>query len=314
MTPQLRPEVSILIPSIGRESLRRTILGAQHAAQRLGRTFEIIVIDDSVDGAAASLCAQLESSVATLRTATSASRNIAIARNLSLANALGDWLVFIDDDEWPEEDWLERHFATLELTGADAVIGPVRAHYPDNAPGWVVRGDPYSRWHIATGTTMKQGSTANAVIRHAALTQHRLHFQNHLGRSGGEDADLFSRLHRCGARIVASDGLVHEEIGIDRCSLRDLTRRAIRVGQTYAGNHTAHYSRLRRLRFCAAALAKGSFFAAAALAALPLGMRRAMPMMQRSFRNFGKIAFLAGYAPIHYYRHGNEALAIGEQG
>src|SRR5687767_2600801 len=33
-------------------------------------------------------------------------QNIALARNRAIANATGNYIAFIDDDEFPEKDWL----------------------------------------------------------------------------------------------------------------------------------------------------------------------------------------------------------------
>ena len=70
--------------------------------------------------------------------------NISIARNACLDNSTGDFLAFIDDDETASNDWLVELMETAEATGADAVLGPVRAVYSDAAPGWMRRGDFHS--------------------------------------------------------------------------------------------------------------------------------------------------------------------------
>ena len=53
---------------------------------------------------------------------------LAPARNGALRMAMEldpEYLVFIDDDEWPGPDWLEQLCASLEAGGADFASGPV---------------------------------------------------------------------------------------------------------------------------------------------------------------------------------------------
>src|SRR2546428_9804557 len=51
-------------------------------------------------------------------------RSISYARNKALENAKGDAIAFIDDDEFPEKDWLHNlHVALLEHR-VSGVLGP----------------------------------------------------------------------------------------------------------------------------------------------------------------------------------------------
>src|SRR5882672_11352042 len=48
-------------------------------------------------------------------------QNIALARNKALANAQGDFIAFIDDDECPEVEWLWNLLKTCFDYGVDGV-------------------------------------------------------------------------------------------------------------------------------------------------------------------------------------------------
>lgn len=298
----LRPALSILIVSIGRPELVRTIVTARAAAIATGLTYEIVVVDDSIDARTLPLLVQCGTNPDDIVHVNSSSRNIARARNTSLAHARGRFLAFIDDDEWAEPDWLTRHMAVLEEFAADAVIGPVRAHYPHGAPGWIVRGDPYSRWWLPRGKRLVRGTTANALVRQDMLTRHALHFAESYGRSGGEDADLFQRLSRAGGIIVAGDGVVHEDVAMVRCNATDLRLRALRVGQTFARSIGSDRSGLGRVVGIASASAKCLVLGGYAIALLPIGMKYALPKALKAARNGGKIRELMGLDLVEYYR------------
>src|SRR4051812_16786286 len=56
-------------------------------------------------------------------------QNIALARNRALAHATGDYIAFIDDDEFPVQNWLLDLFRACEKW--DGVLGPVLPHFDE---------------------------------------------------------------------------------------------------------------------------------------------------------------------------------------
>lgn len=108
------PSFSVIVASHNRPQwLRRCLKGL---LQLDYAAFEVIVVADD-----ASLD-QIDSSQ--FKTIAFNDRNLAIARNLGLANAAGEWVAFIDDDSVPEPMWL-HHFAEASPL-ADALVGFVR--------------------------------------------------------------------------------------------------------------------------------------------------------------------------------------------
>jgi len=55
---------------------------------------------------------------------TETEQNISLARNKALEFAKGDLIAWIDDDEFPNKDWLLILFKTLQKFGSDGVLGP----------------------------------------------------------------------------------------------------------------------------------------------------------------------------------------------
>jgi hypothetical protein len=50
-------------------------------------------------------------------------------RNKALLHAEGNFIAFIDDDEFPEDDWLCNLFKACMRFGVDGVLGPVNPHF-----------------------------------------------------------------------------------------------------------------------------------------------------------------------------------------
>lgn len=57
-------------------------------------------------------------------------QNIALARNRAIRNATGNFIAFIDDDEYPVKDWLARLYHTMKECRADGALGPVIPFFP----------------------------------------------------------------------------------------------------------------------------------------------------------------------------------------
>jgi glycosyltransferase involved in cell wall biosynthesis len=126
-------------------------------------------------------------------------RNIALARNRSVAAARGDFIAFIDDDECPPPDWLARLFECCETFQASGVLGPVRPRFETPPPAWVVRGRFCERPEHHTGEVLEweESRTGNVLVRRAALPVEGPPFDKAFG-TGGEDKDFFWRMKQRG--------------------------------------------------------------------------------------------------------------------
>lgn len=174
------------------------------------------------------------------------SRNISIARNACLEASDADWVAFIDDDELAEPDWLEALIAEAQASGADAVFGPARAIYSDQAPAWMVAQDYHSNLPETRGGEVLTGHTCNALLRWAGTDWYDQRFDLARGQTGGEDTEFFFRLHRLGARYaVAWEAVVHEDVTPARLTYAWLHTRKYRSGQSYAVSATSTGAKLK---------------------------------------------------------------------
>src|SRR5262249_37164323 len=70
-------------------------------------------------------------------------QNIAMARNKVVSSAEGDYLAFIDDDEFPIDTWLLTLLTVCQEYGVDGVLGPVLRHFDETPPRWVEKSSLY---------------------------------------------------------------------------------------------------------------------------------------------------------------------------
>jgi GT2 family glycosyltransferase len=160
-------------------------------------------------------------------------RGISQARNKLIAiTAQEDALIFIDDDEYPCENWLACLVATWKQTGADIVTGPVQGVLPADAPAWALRSRTYNDYrNHQTGTDVQKAYTNNTLVSGQVLRALQPAFDPAFSLTGSEDIHYFQRALRAGFKIVwCAEAIVFETVPHSRLSLWWLTKRSFRNG------------------------------------------------------------------------------------
>ncbi|MGE6739509.1 glycosyltransferase family A protein [Allorhizobium pseudoryzae] len=195
--------------------------------------------------------------------------NISIARNACLTASDGDYLAFIDDDEIASPEWLAELLATAEATTADAVLGPVRAIYAEDAPAWMRNGDFHSTRPVWVGSSIRTGYTCNALLDMRSPQVRGRRFALMLGQSGGEDTDFFTRVTDSGGHIAfAERAWLSEPVPAHRARFGWLMKRRFRSGQTHGRILAARHGVAGRGRQFAIAASKAAYCGLAALFSL----------------------------------------------
>ena len=220
--------------------------------------------------------------------------NISIARNACLEQARADWIVFLDDDEVPSQDWLKALVEESERSAWDVILGPVKAVYPKTTPAWLTAGDFHSTRPVWVRGRIETGYTGNVMIRRALVSDLRLRFREELGCSGGEDLDFFYRLR---AQGVASQALAYKAVPEKRATLAWLLKRNFRAGQSHGAHLIGHGGRVPHI------ILETGKVAVCGLAALLLfpAARHRNRYLTRGALHCGVVAPLAVYAEIKLY-------------
>ncbi len=227
--------ISVCICTYRRRYLLQRTLAELLKQEAGGRfTMSIVVADNDRDQSARSV-------VEAFRAATSLpvsyrvepERNIALARNAAVECAEGDYVAFIDDDEFPTPGWLASLLATCETYGADGALGPVRPCFEHPAPAWLIRSGLCERPEHRNGALLhwRQTRTGNVLLRRKVLHELTPPFRP-MFANGGEDLDFFHRLAERGHRFVwSNDAVVYELVPPTRCTRSYLVRKALLRGQ-----------------------------------------------------------------------------------
>jgi len=227
------------------ESLGRLLTALADCAVPKDVELHVRVVDNEVNGTALP-CTVAAASLFPhgISYATETHPGVAHVRNRLVDLGPADLFAFIDDDSWPERQWLEELLRVHDGRAADAVIGSVRAALPPHAPRWLQVGRMLDsgRPHGADGERVHwtEGGAGNILYSGRVFYEANFRFNPAFGGTGGEDAELAARLHLAGMRLYhASGAIVHEAVPAERLSIGWLVRRRLRNGSNLERIHAA---------------------------------------------------------------------------
>lgn len=138
----MQPKVSVVIPVYNIEAHLGQCLDSV-IGQSL-REIEIICVDDGSTDGSPPILAEYATRDSRLKVVTQANAGPGVARNTGMARATGEYLIFLDSDDWFEPDFLEKMVTQAQKTNADVTI--CRADEFDNATGKTLDGS----WMLKT--------------------------------------------------------------------------------------------------------------------------------------------------------------------
>lgn len=110
--------ISVIVPVYKAEAFLRkctdSILSQSH------RDIELLLIEDGSPDQSGALCDAIAAEDSRVRVFHKENGGVSSARNVGLANATGDYIAFVDSDDWLENDALSLLLAALEENGADS--------------------------------------------------------------------------------------------------------------------------------------------------------------------------------------------------
>lgn len=213
--------------------------------------------------------------------------NIARARNRALENATGEFVAFIDDDEYPTNEWLLSLFRLCDKPDVGGVLGPVVSYYGEGAPKWVLKGGFFDRPQHPTGLVLDwaQTRTGNVLLKRALFAGDPKPFNVQCVE--GSDQEFFKRMMRQGYTFIwCNEAVVFEIVPPARWKRSFLIRRALSRGIFSLRNHGFPISLIARSLVAAPA------YAAALPVALVFGQDRFMQYLYKFSYHAGRLLAL----------------------
>jgi succinoglycan biosynthesis protein ExoM len=235
MTDTPPPLLSIVIPTVGRQSLNRTLGSCLQQQLQCNASFEIIVVDNTPDASLArQICAFGEDNRRILHLHEPIP-GVSAARNSGVRAATGKYVAFLDDDEEARPGWAAALLRHAEK-GAKAVFGPIEPVFEDctscpEALLMYARNPGYQDGENITRHRAYLG-TGNSLFDRNACLNAPSPFPLELNRLGGEDSAFLLNLVDRGMHLTwASDAWVREHVAAERTHPDMMAVRRFRNGQ-----------------------------------------------------------------------------------
>ncbi len=265
------------------------------------RLIEILVVDNDPAGSAQTV---VDYDIGhPIRYVHEATPGVTNARNRVLAEAAGDVVVLVDDDEIVTEDWPHALLEWMDQSGAAMVGGPVIADFQEPPPAWVIEGRFFEKTPHQTGMETNWLPTNNLAMRLAPVRNLGLTYSADFNTTGGEDYDFSRSAWLKGLKLQqCAGGSVHEIVGPDRTTVDWL---AIRERQSTSNQFASRAKVDGRVRVLLQSLPGASFRLGQAIGLALLGtIQRDKTKRVRAkltfYRIWGMLSGLTGSRPENY--------------
>lgn len=267
--------------------------------------FEVVVVDNDANRSAEVIVDTFRRHNPNIPTHYSVEpvRNISLARNRSLRQAISEWIAFIDDDEMATPLWLNKLYSAVQDYHADGALGPVLPIHPPDTPTWIRKGRFFMRPRLSSGDPIARngGRTSNAIIKSSILRNSDIAFDPNYGLSGGEDLVLFNTLINSGVRLVWCDeAVVYERVIPERTNFSWLLRRGFAGGQNYARSTATADGKVASFKMFVQGFVAVLAFPVIAVIVLPLGKHYCVHWLRKGAIGLGKILALTSYRYKQY--------------
>jgi succinoglycan biosynthesis protein ExoM len=287
--------VSVCICTYRRPHLLKRLLQTLEKQETDGLfTFSIVVADNDGGRSAEALVSDFAADAAIAVTyCVQPQQNISLTRNKAIANATGDFIAFIDDDEFPAKRWLLTLFEVCGKYGADGVLGPVKCHFDEKPPRWVIKGKFYERPTYPTGFVIDwtKGRTGNVLLRRQILEDGETAFSPEFHRAG--DQDFFRRMIAKGHVFIwCNEAVAYEVVPPVRWTRTFMLKRALLRGTIGMQHPTSRWRRIAK------AVIAVPVYTIALPFSLVLGHHRFMYLLIRICDHLASLLTFVGIKPV----------------
>lgn len=289
--------ISVCVCTYKRPQLLNSLLENLVVQKKGDFTFSVVIVDNDSEQSAKEVVMRFNKNKVPVYYTCERKKSISFARNCAIENASGKYLAFIDDDEYPAEDWLYELFNAKKKYGADCILGPVIPHFEIEPPRWLK--EICTRPSFQSGTILKARytRTGNVLFDREIFRDPVNRFDSSFGLTGGEDTDLFSRILSKGYSAAwCNEAVVYETVPPDRWSKKFYIKRAF-----LRGSVNDVYSRRLSLRSRVTIIIRSAVLFLGYSFALPFIIwndSSSMKLFNRYFHHAGRLANAFGFSIV----------------
>lgn len=152
---------------------------------------------------------------------------------MAVNNASGEYLLFIDDDEYASPQWVTLLLRTMLEHEVDGVFGAKTPVFNEMTPEWMMSHELFYGSKTKTGEVGPK-YTSNCILKASLVDDIEGPFDPSYGVTGGEDTHLFDRLEARGARFIfCQEAIVYEFLPPNRTTIPYLFFKGLRGGNSH---------------------------------------------------------------------------------
>ena len=107
------PKISVIVPVYNVENYIEKCI--ESILSQTYTDFELLLINDGSSDKSGSICDAYVNKDERIRVFHKKNEGVSIARNLGIKRSLGEWICFVDSDDWVENLYLEKFVENKEL-------------------------------------------------------------------------------------------------------------------------------------------------------------------------------------------------------
>jgi len=247
----IQDHISVCICTYRRNEMLEHLL-RKLALQETGGLFDfsVVVVDNDAAGPARETVDRMHKELGLDITYSIEPENtIPAARNHALRLAHGNYIGIIDDDEFPQQNWLITMYRAIQTFHVDGALGPVHPFFEQPPPAWLVKSGLCERPVHRTGSLLHwdQTRTGNVLLKKDVFDKHHLCFDLNC-KTSGSDKEFFREAMDIGYRFVAvEEAPVYEIVPPERQTKGYYLRRALVQASNERRFRTPHLQGLSKV-------------------------------------------------------------------
>lgn len=199
----MKPLISIVIPVYNAEkTLERCV---DSVLQQSFGDYEAILIDDGSEDRSGAICDNYSRSDKRIRVIHQSNHGVSYSRNNGIKAAKGDYLFFLDSDDWLLDNTLSTYVNALDTYTCDAVIGGLTVHESNKKPYSdsfdTDRSFGSDLWETMCLDNRRFGYAGGKMIRSSNVKNHGILFNTNMNSQ--EDVDFFLSVYEHCDRVCA---------------------------------------------------------------------------------------------------------------
>lgn len=210
MCTKENPRISIIVPVYNVDKYLSQCLDSILAQTYLD--FEVLLVDDGSTDGSGTICDNYALKDSRIQVFHKTNGGVSSARNLGLDNASGEWVVFVDSDDWLSEIYCETLIKSC--ANADITFFSEIWHYSDGCKIVYSSGEIFAKdsiekkenliLHLLQNQTKHNyfGYTWNKIFKREIIEIHKIRFVERLSTSEDEVFTLHFSLHANSMKVI----------------------------------------------------------------------------------------------------------------